>query len=250
MNQRDFPILRFDNLLSTNTYLKEHIGEFLPYTTIWSDGQEKGRGRYSRKWISYRGKDLTFSILIPLDNLKIEYWKNLTQISSLAIAEELEKLNFNVTIKWPNDILINDKKVCGLLCEVSQKEDEKFAVLGIGLNVNSTHKDLENIDQPATSLFIEKGNLIKREKLLNDIIFSNIKKIKDFSENGFSEYKIKIMKRLAWLNKVKTIEDGHVCFEGRIIDLNDDGTLRFLKSNGEIINLISGEIRFKKGHAE
>lgn len=248
MEINDSSILRFDNLLSTNSYLKEHIGEFLPYTTIWSDGQEKGRGRYNREWISYKGKDLTFSILIPLKDLKIEYWKNLTQISSLSIAEELEKLDFKVSIKWPNDILINDKKVCGLLCEVSQRGDEKFAVLGIGLNVNSTLEDLSNINQPATSLFIEKGTVIDREELLQNIVSSNISKFNDFTKNGFQIYKKEVLRRLAWLNEIKIIEDNDRSFDGRIIDLNDDGTLKFLKSDGEIINLISGEIRFKKGH--
>lgn len=247
MEHPDFPIFRFDNILSTNSYLKQNIDKYAPFTTIWSDGQEKGRGRYNRSWISQKGKDLTFSILLPLNKSSIEYWKNITQVAAYAISEELKILNFNTQIKWPNDILINNKKVCGLLCEVVEQNKQSYAVLGIGLNVNSSKEELEIIDQPATSLYFESGKIVDRDILIIKVISSVISMSNELMNNGFFDFKSKILTRLAWNHEIRTIEDGKKQFDGKILDLNDDGTLKFQKNSGEVLNLISGEISFKKG---
>lgn len=246
MKYTNCSILRFDNILSTNCYLKQNIDDFKSYTTIWADGQEAGRGRYNRKWISQKGKDLTFSILLPLEKKHIEYWKNITQIAALSICEEIEKFGIKSKIKWPNDLLINNKKICGILCEVIEHNSICYAVLGIGLNVNSNENDLSEIDQPATSLFIAKGEKIDREILINNIVESVTSSFNKLMINGFSSFKEKIQLRLAWQNEIRVIEDSGKVIQGKIIGISADGRLEFLKDNGERVNLISGEISFIK----
>lgn len=246
MGKKGNLILKFDDLSSTNSFLKQNVGDFIPYTTIWADGQEKGRGRHNRSWISKKGKDLTFSILIPLEKLAAEYWKNLTQITALAISDELEKINCNSLIKWPNDILVNNKKICGILCEVIEKENKSFAVLGVGLNVNSDRNDLASVDQPYTSIFLETGKMVDREALINSIVESVISMVKELMINGFRTFKDSVKLKTAWKNELRTIKDGEDKFKGRIIDLDDDGTLIFQKDDGQLVNLISGEISFIK----
>lgn len=247
MSNLNYPIFRFDNLLSTNNYLKNHFGKYDPNTTIWADGQEQGRGRFERSWLSSKGKDLTFSILLLLDKNSIEYWKNITQVASLAVVEELEKINIKANIKWPNDVIVNNKKICGILCELVEINGNNYGILGIGINVNSNNKSIDIIDQPATSVYLEINEEIKREELLIKITESIIKKNVILMENGFLVFKDLILKKLAWLGETKIIEDGNNTYEGKIIDLNDDGTLKFQYSDGSIVSLISGEIRFKKG---
>lgn len=243
----NFHIFRFDKLLSTNEHLKKHLEKYDPNTIIWADEQEKGRGRFERTWLSAKEKDLTFSILLLLDKNSIDYWKNITQVTSLAIVEELEKNNLAVKIKWPNDVIVNDKKVCGILCELVELNGSNYGILGIGLNVNSNRKKIDIIDQPATSIYLELNKELNREELLKKVSTSIIEKISILMESGFSIFKDSIMEKLAWLGEYKVIEDGSKEYEGKIIGLNNDGTLKFQYTNGAIVNLISGEIRFKKG---
>jgi len=114
--KQKYSLFHFDNILSTNTYLKNSLTIYKPYSVILSDNQEGGRGRFERSWISAKGKDLTFSLLLPLKKDSIKTWQNITQISSLAIVEEISNLGYNAKIKWPNDILLENKKLCGILC--------------------------------------------------------------------------------------------------------------------------------------
>ncbi len=145
----DFIILEKTD--STNAYLKEKIrsGEIFSDTALLALAQEKGRGRLSRAWHSERGKSLTMSLA-----LKSPLSPALTLLCALGVYEvlsEIRKEN-NLQIKWPNDIISNGKKLCGILTE----RVGDFTVIGIGLNVNNESFPTE-ISQKATSLYILSG---------------------------------------------------------------------------------------------
>ena len=151
--------LLFLNIVdSTNKYAKEHLNELEDKTIIYANSQTAGRGRMQRKWNSNTGDNVYASIVLkPSTELK-EVYSNLTQYLSLTLTEVFEQYNVLPTIKWPNDVRINGKKISGILAEsVIEKNELKGIILGFGVNLNCKKEDLDKIDQPATSLNLETG---------------------------------------------------------------------------------------------
>jgi len=158
---------------STNTLAMElsQRGSIADGTVVITDNQQAGRGQRGNQWISEPGKNLTFSVVLKPGFLKADRQFRLTQVISLAVTDYLKnRLDATVKIKWPNDILVNELKICGILIENSLSgEIIQFVVAGIGLNVNQIM--LPNLK--ATSLKQEAGkdsNLeIELELLLHAI---------------------------------------------------------------------------------
>ena len=162
--------IELDTVDSTQLYAKKHGKDFDPnaLTCILAEEQTAGIGQFQRKWISPRGVNLyvTFYFHLLPQSPKIP---NLALLLSLSIKEVLVKEGLNPTMKWPNDIFLNHKKVAGVLCETIFHEEHTEILLGFGLNVNMEKKDLETIDQPATSLKNETGFLWDKMPLFNKI---------------------------------------------------------------------------------
>lgn len=135
------PFEYLDRCVSTNSELKRVAGSAQPGTTIVTDEQTGGRGRLGRTWVSAPGVDLTFSVLAR-PALAPAQGHLLALATGVAVAEVLEEgfdLQGQVRLKWPNDVLLDGKKVCGILLEASADADRiLWAVAGIGLNVNSS----------------------------------------------------------------------------------------------------------------
>ena len=139
------------------------------YGIVICDKQTYGKGRHGRKWISTPYKDLAFTIIIPKNY--IMDGQSLVNIACRSIVTTLEKLKIFARIKHPNDIYIDNKKISGILCEQIVKDKVITQVLGIGINVNSNFQDLEPIqDKLYTSLLLELGKKVSREKLLRNLI--------------------------------------------------------------------------------
>jgi BirA family biotin operon repressor/biotin-[acetyl-CoA-carboxylase] ligase len=149
----------FESLTSTNDWMKAYL-EYLPegrVALVTADTQTKGRGQYGRSWFSPKGVNLYASFGYFVDQEE----NPLSSIRSLATsaAALLTKRGVDCSIKWPNDLFVNGKKIAGILCETVQNSLSMGIVVGIGLNVNMSYEYLERIDQPATSLFLERGSL-------------------------------------------------------------------------------------------
>ena len=239
-----YKIFKYKSLESTNSFLKKEIENFQDFSVIWAEEQVAGRGRFERRWDSVAGKDLTFSVLLPLRRVQRSNWANITQIAALAVAEQMEEYRLPVVIKWPNDVLVNQKKICGILCETVERDKNFNAILGVGLNVNSTYKTLSQIDIPATSLFNESNATISRDGLLVNLLDKIILFFNELAQNGFSVFCEKIRQKLAYINEEKTVVDGEKKYTGKILDINSDGTLLFRCNDGTEISLHSGELSF------
>jgi len=241
---KPYVIYTYDTLDSTNTFLKQHIRDFKEYSVIWAHNQTAGRGRFERRWSSASGKDLTFSVLVPLKGLKKQLWQNIPQITASAISGTLLEYELENLIKWPNDILVAGKKICGILCETIEADRSWYAVLGVGLNVNSTRDELEHVGLPATSLYIELGKSIPLDGLIARLVDRMLMCFGELRALGFAPFRKRLKERLAWLNEQKTVVDGNLRFTGCIADINPDGTLLFRCDDGTSKTLCSGEIRF------
>jgi BirA family biotin operon repressor/biotin-[acetyl-CoA-carboxylase] ligase len=162
--------IHFDTINSTNTYAKTHGSSFATgkITCIIAEEQTAGKGQFQRKWASPRGVNLyaTFYFHLPKQTKKIT---ELAILLAISIKKVLEKNELHPTMKWPNDVLINGKKIAGVLCETEVHASYIEIILGFGLNVNMEGSDLALIDQPATSLKNETGRLWDKKILLKQI---------------------------------------------------------------------------------
>lgn len=248
-----YTIYKYAKLDSTNTFLKEHCSTLPDYSVIWTEEQTHGRGRFNRVWNSEPGQDLTFSILLPITSLDKKLWQSITQTAALSIAQLLEDYGLKPAIKWPNDVLVQGKKISGVLCEMVESDkaelsscEKIYGILGIGLNINSTEKSLADLDYPATSLRCVMHHSMVPFVLLKRLLKIFIDCFNILYQSGFTQNRLEIKKRLAFMNEQVVFADvKQNLHRGNIIDLNNDGTLLFECEKCDVISFNSGEITFK-----
>lgn len=232
-----------DEIDSTNDFLMKNDNYKQNGTVLFAEFQTEGKGRKDREWYSNKGQNLTFSILLNenLDINKINYYNF---GAALAVGQAIENLfQLPVEMKWPNDVLINGKKVAGILCESSTtgKELNKL-VIGIGINVNQPHFQGKYNITP-TSIRIESKRPVSRERFLSEFfnLFENIlKRIETEPE--------KILQ--AWKDRCKMI-GGKIQIEtddklefGIFDDVDENGFL-LLKQGDKIKKIHYGDIQMK-----
>ena len=236
-------LLFLDIVDSTNKYAKEHLGKLNDKTVVYADLQTAGRGRLQRKWNTNSGENIYASIVLkPSKELK-EIYSNLTQYLSLILAETFEEYNIKPSIKWPNDVRVNGKKISGILAEsVIEKNELKGIVLGFGVNLNCEKNDMESIDQPATSLNLETGMEINREIFLKKVIDKFCLRYNKFIEEGFLLIREDYKKRAEFLNMPITVRVFDSEISGIAKDITDNGALKIVDKNNKEHVLLIGDI--------
>lgn len=233
-------LLCFDCLDSTNSYLKQNYQELESLTFVETKEQTLGKGRLERKWQSEKGKNLLFSILLK-DSCYFEKYKEISIVSAYSVIQVLEQYGLtNIGLKWPNDVYVNDSKICGILLESVSTNQMECLIVGIGINVNqkSFSKDLIH---PATSLFNELNKEIELNQFKKDIyqqLITNYQKLVDketFYEKIVRYDYLKDTEAYALINDEKKLV--------KIIKINNDYSLRIIVDNNEC-DIHSGEISF------
>ncbi|MCK5706892.1 MAG: biotin--[acetyl-CoA-carboxylase] ligase [Candidatus Aureabacteria bacterium] len=172
-------IISFLELDSTNEYIK-NVRQTLPSATIvLTEKQVKGKGKWDRKWFMKEGKSLLFSILLKVDLDEIEHVGMLTFAGALAASYACDDIaGVDTKVKWPNDVLLGTRKLCGVLTESFPLGEKAYdIIIGIGININYDKEDLtEDLQKTSTSLKIETGREIKRIDLFMLFLkhFSNL----------------------------------------------------------------------------
>lgn len=156
---------------STNTYAKTNGSNFAKdeLTCIVAEEQLAGQGQFGRKWISPKGVNLYATLYFHLPS-KTEKIEELALFMAKILKTVLEQQGLSPLLKWPNDLMLNGKKLAGVLCETVFHPDHIEIILGFGLNVNMEEEDLIKIDQKATSLKQETGRIWDKEMLLEHIL--------------------------------------------------------------------------------
>ncbi len=168
-----FNILRFESLESTNAYATRHLGELGDRQIILAETQTAGFGRFGRTWVSHIPGNIYISLVLkpdlPLDgNSPLA---NITQYMSLCICDVLDTYGVVGAIKWPNDVLVDGKKISGLLSQTSIRNGRLMGyVLGAGINLNMPADVLAEIDQPATALNLITHLPVNREGFLSRLL--------------------------------------------------------------------------------
>lgn len=237
-------IIQLEEVSSTNLYAKENLDSFEDKTVIIAISQTSGRGRFDRKWVDLGEGNLFMTIVLKPSNSFEEVYANLTQYLSVVLTKILEEYGLSPKIKWPNDVLVNDAKISGILCEtVMQGTNFKGLVLGIGVNLNADKGDLKQIkEKVATALNIElereyvDKNLFT-EKLLNEFF----KNYEEFLKQGFLMIKKEYIERCNFLGKEISVKVFNDKKSGIAKTINDNGELVIKKNNDEFI-LTMGDI--------
>jgi BirA family biotin operon repressor/biotin-[acetyl-CoA-carboxylase] ligase len=233
-----FKFYNFKILSSTNDKAKELAKKGMSNLVVVTKKQSKGRGRFGREWSSSLGG---LYMTLVLKERDLDNARYLTLIASLAVAKSIKKLSkLNALVKWPNDVLIGNKKICGILTEtISGKEN--YALVGIGANINQNKFD-KKISNKATSLKIETnenynmGNLIK-------LIINNFNSLHRYYTNKNYKKIINIWKKhshtLGKKVKAKTLSGVYI---GNAIDVDNDCNLILRLKNGKIKKIVEGDI--------
>ena len=236
--------IHFDTIDSTNTWTKKNADGLDPHqlTCITALEQTAGRGRFFRKWLSPKGQNIYATLYFCLP-LGCPYLINLGQILSLSCISVLKKKGFCPEVKWPNDILLDHKKVAGILCETVSFEDRIGIVLGIGINVNMSKELLDMIDQPATSLAQLSGQTWTLEQILEPICKQFIIDLDRLQKQGFEPFRDEYETLLAFKGESITCNDGMQTLKGICHSVNRDGRLNLLLSDGTMTTLNAGELK-------
>ena len=231
-------LIQLDECESTHKYMRENFANMLEWTVVVAESQTKGRGRHGRTWLAPKGKNLCFNILLPTKNLKPEYYAPTTQIAAITLAEILREKGIDANIKWPNDILVNKHKICGIISELLP---EQSISLGLGLNVNTEKSDFANLDRLATSVYIETGKIFDKNALLQEFLHKFKANFETLQEKGLEPF-IEEWRKMGCFrgHKAKIVEDGLV-LEGVIEAVNNDGSLLF-RTEMELKTVWSGDL--------
>ncbi len=236
-------IIQIECCDSTNNYVANLLsdGKIEYGTVILSDMQTKGKGQRGASWLSNPGENLLFSLYLDTANLSVKNQFVLTQYVSISVVHVLEKYGLSSCVKWPNDILINGKKIAGILIE-NQLQGSTIvgSIVGIGLNVNQV--DFGELN--ATSLKLEKGNFVS----IQDFVFSLINELKSFwkivESRNFDLLEKYYLSYLWLLNEESIFSDHNGEFVGVIRGVEKNGKLK-MERDSKIINYDLKEIKFK-----
>ena len=210
-------------------------------TAIIADEQTAGKGRLERSWLSPKGSIAISIVLYP----RLVYLPYLTMLASLAVVHSIEAVtDLRPKVKWPNDILINGKKVCGILIE-SQVSRNKvdYAIIGIGINVNLRISHFPQIQSIATSLSTELGSDISRLRLIRRLLVETERLYLALlmGESFFKEWR----DSLVTLGKRVHVESGETIYEGFAESVAEDGTLLLRRQDGSLAELIAGDVTLR-----
>lgn len=209
-------------------------------TLVLAESQTKGRGRLGRNWVSPKYKGIYLSLILR-PRLQPNQASMLTLLSAVSVCEAIKAaVGLDAQIKWPNDLLVHHKKLGGILTELSAETDQvRFAVIGIGLNVNN---DKKNLISAAVSLKEQKKENINRIELLQEILRRIEGNYVFLQEKGagviiekWREYNITLGRRI----KVHHYKES---VEGQAIDIDSDGGLLLRKDSGVIEKIMAGDV--------
>lgn len=221
-----------ETLDSTNNYAAKLLqtGELSHGTVIMSGHQTAGRGQRGAVWAAEPYKNLIFTCFLKYDNLSVANHQSITHFVSLALTDLLSFFGISSSIKWPNDIVIGNQKIAGVLIE-NQLENSllKSSIVGIGLNVNQ----IEFGDFNATSLKLEKNEVFSIENVSMKLIETLQQRFNQLQFKELEGLKKDYHNQLWLKNQFSMFEDETGIFEGKILGTDDFGRLIVSKNEEE-----------------
>lgn len=228
---------------STNNWLIRLSGEGAPHGAVAvTEFQNAGKGRMGRSWTAEAGSSVMFSLLLR-PKIAPQYASMLTLVMGMAVARAVESLGFAPQIKWPNDVVLSRRKICGILTEMGLSSGEiRHVVIGTGINVNLKEIAPELADK-ATSLYLEGGREYDRTQVLVRVLESFEIYYEQFVQDGsLKGLREEYERFLANKNQPVRVLDLQAPYEGICAGINDGGELLVQRENGETTAVRAGEV--------
>ena len=237
-------VLHFETIDSTNDYAKKIGNELRDGSVIISEEQTKGKGRLGRVWESKAGEGIWMSIILK-PNIIPNKAPFITLIAGASIVKALNILGVDAKIKWPNDITINNKKLSGILTELSAEiEQMNYIVVGIGMNVKDTDFE-EELKDKATSLYKENYN-VSRVDIVKEILCQFEKLYLDYIEKDDKKEVLDICRQYsAIINKEIYVIKNDQKELVDCIGINEEGNLIIKNKDGNLEEIMSGEVSIR-----
>jgi len=239
----DFHLLSYQELDSTNEEAKRlAVGGASHGAFVWGKSQTAGKGRSGREWVSKQG-NLFVSVLLSPD-VALKHYQEVSFVAALAVKEMLEPIvgdEYELSLKWPNDVLLDGKKIAGILLESVSIDNKDWLIVGVGLNVDSFPK---KVRYPATCLTQSGVQIISAKIALSRFIHHFVGRYDMWIKEGFAPV------RLAWCDsgyrfgKQVAMESGDEHIEGIFADINDDGAMVVKTQSGELREIVAGEMSY------
>ncbi len=235
--------IRFDTIDSTNSWVKRNADVLDPsqLSCITAQEQIAGRGRWGRTWVSPRKHNIYASLFLCISP-NSPFLGNMGQILALSCAQSLQERGFSPQLKWPNDILLDQKKLAGILCETVPIKNLLGVIMGIGINVNMPKDLLDMIDQPAISLAQQSGHPWKIEDILDALLHKFLANFELLQTDGFVPFHSTFEQLLAYKGEVVSIFDGYKTIEGICKGVDEKGYLKLQTALQQELLLLHGEI--------
>ncbi|HEX9896665.1 MAG TPA: biotin--[acetyl-CoA-carboxylase] ligase [Dehalococcoidales bacterium] len=236
-------ILVFPTVSSTmDIARKEAIGKAPEGTAIIAERQTAGRGRLKRTWHTPEGNIAVSVILYP----PREYYQSLIMLASLAVLNSIrDTTGLACQLKWPNDVLIRNKKVCGILTETKTQVGRlDYAILGIGINVNMRMIEYPELQSTATSLVEELGKPVSRARLLRQL-FTELERLYLGMRSGkplFPEWR----RNLTTIGKLVRVQSDDTIYEGTADSVGEDGCLILRRDDGSLMKITIGDVSLRE----
>jgi BirA family biotin operon repressor/biotin-[acetyl-CoA-carboxylase] ligase len=227
-NKVNFEVINLDSVDSTNRYIIDHLGvdagEGLVVTARFQTG---GRGRLERAWNSKPDSSLLVSVLfepkLPPSQIHV-----LPSLSAVAMAEAIEDIYpIKVGLKWPNDLYVDEKKLGGILAESRVSKDSVKVIVGLGVNLDWSMEELEELHRPATAVSVEIGAKTQGPKSLLDRFLDKLAShyLHLYDKNGFIDETSYYRRRCITIGRLISVEMAEDSFEGVALDIAPTGEL-------------------------
>jgi BirA family biotin operon repressor/biotin-[acetyl-CoA-carboxylase] ligase len=217
--------LEFETVSSTNDVALDLARNGAPEgTAVIARSQTAGRGRRGRRWIDEPGQSVLVSIVLR-PNLVPDRVYELSFVASLAVAQYLEsEFNLGAAIKWPNDVIVNTKKICGILVETEAARAGAAAVVGIGVNVNQTSFSPE-ISDIATSIALETGSKQDVRRVTEKVSIALLECYDVYKSKGFESTLSRWRGYMYGVGRDAEVRTGNNVICGKVLGVNEQGAL-------------------------
>ncbi|WP_292466840.1 biotin--[acetyl-CoA-carboxylase] ligase [Methanolobus sp.] len=234
----------YSELGSTNNTAREIAAKVTEGTVVIAETQTNGRGRLGTEWQSASGGVWVSLILKP--SIPLENVSKITLVVGIAVTNALRALNVDAHVKWPNDVLVKGKKICGILTEVSAEvEKVDHIILGIGINANVKLSDLKDeIRKNSTSIANELGKTIDRTTFLADLFYELEQQYIRFKTKQFTDIVDEWINLSDTIGKEVKITTPNKIIEGKAVGITERGALVVIDRNGNRQEIIAGSCRY------
>lgn len=234
-----------DETRSTNDDAKQLALHGAPHgTVITAEAQKRGRGRRGRIWFGQRGNSLLTSIVLR-PNLPPTQWTLLPLMTAVAIHDTLELCEVpDAAIKWPNDVLVNGKKIAGILCELGTEVDRiEYAIIGIGLNVNTPSDTFPaDVRDLACSMYTVTGHKFRRAEVLTILLNRLQTRYEQSCLDGFRATRERWLEKTCTIGESVCIDTGNGVLKGIAVHLTESGALILRDAEGNHHTVHSGDL--------